>query len=45
MRACIHDPFSPCDEDCPDCPRSHYNEPDPDQLFEEWRDREREERE
>ena len=37
--ACIHDRFEQCSHDCPDCPWADQNEPDPDDVYEEMRDR------
>lgn len=37
--SCVYDPYEQCCGGCPDCPR-YQPEPDPDEMYEEMRDRE-----
>ena len=38
MDACMKDPYEQCFHDCEDCPRCEREEPDPDALYEAYRD-------
>ena len=35
---CIKDPYDQCFHDCDGCPQCNREEPDPDELYERYRD-------
>ena len=37
---CIYDRWEDCSHDCPNCPRCTDNEPDPDEMRDNFNDRE-----